>query len=67
MGSAVDVKCAAGTGTATTDASGAFSTQTFTINELAAVWNAVVLLAEADIFLERRTAADVQRNAMVRA
>ena len=29
------------------------------------VWNAVVLLDEADIFLEKRTEHDVERNAMV--
>ncbi len=31
----------------------------------AARWNAVILLDEADVFLERRSAADVMRNAMV--
>jgi hypothetical protein len=31
----------------------------------AARWNSVILLDEADIFLEKRTASDVKRNAMV--
>jgi hypothetical protein len=35
------------------------------ILELARLWNAVVLLDEADIFLEKRTEHDVLRNAMV--
>lgn len=33
--------------------------------ELSEVWNAVLLIDEADIFLERRTESDIQRNAMV--
>ncbi|KAL6043367.1 Mitochondrial sorting-like protein [Balamuthia mandrillaris] len=33
--------------------------------ELASIWNAVVLIDEADIFLEKRTAHDILRNAMV--
>ncbi len=36
------------------------------ILEVASAWNAVVLLDEADIFLEKRTDSDVKRNAMVR-
>jgi len=36
-----------------------------TILELAAVWGAVLLLDEADIFLEARTVKDIKRNAMV--
>ena len=28
-------------------------------------WNAVVLIDEADVFLEERGAADIERNAMV--
>ena len=35
------------------------------ILEVASAWNAVVLLDEADIFLEKRTENDIQRNAMV--
>lgn len=33
--------------------------------EVATRWNAVILLDEADIFLERRTLQDVTRNALV--
>jgi hypothetical protein len=36
-----------------------------TILELATIWNAVLLLDEADIFLEARDEKDVVRNAMV--
>lgn len=36
-----------------------------TILDLATVWNAVLLLDEADIFLEARTDQDVVRNALV--
>jgi len=35
------------------------------ILELASTWKAVILLDEADIFLERRTESDIKRNAMV--
>lgn len=35
------------------------------ILEMAGIWDAVVLLDEADVFLESRTSGDVQRNAMV--
>jgi len=35
------------------------------ILELACDWNAIVLLDEADIFLEKRSLNDVQRNALV--
>jgi hypothetical protein len=35
------------------------------IFSLAPVWDAVVLIDEADVFLEERSAADVRRNAMV--
>lgn len=35
------------------------------ILELATVWNAILLIDEADIFLEKRTASDITRNAMV--
>lgn len=35
------------------------------ILEMAAIWNAVILIDEADIFLEQRTNADITRNAMV--
>lgn len=35
------------------------------IMDMAQMWNAVLLLDEADIFLERRTAQDIERNAMV--
>jgi hypothetical protein len=35
------------------------------ILEVACVWDAVVLIDEADIFLERRTEQDIKRNAMV--
>jgi len=35
------------------------------ILEVASAWNAVVLLDEADIFLEKRSENDVARNAMV--
>ena len=36
-----------------------------TIFDLASLWNAVVLIDEADVFLEERSHADVQQNAMV--
>ena len=29
------------------------------------VWNAIVLIDEADVFLEERAAANIERNAMV--
>jgi len=35
------------------------------ILEMASAWRAVILLDEADIFLERRTESDIARNAMV--
>jgi len=35
------------------------------ILEVASTWNAVILLDEADIFLEKRTENDIKRNAMV--
>lgn len=35
------------------------------VMELATIWNAVVLVDEADIFLERRNKTDIVRNAMV--
>lgn len=35
------------------------------ILETAATWNAVLLIDEADIFLEQRTPDDIERNAMV--
>ena len=35
------------------------------ILELSSIWKAVVLLDEADIFLEQRTESDIKRNAMV--
>lgn len=35
------------------------------ILEMASTWNAVILIDEADIFLERRTEHDIERNAMV--
>eukprot|EP00301_Raphidiophrys_heterophryoidea_P027855 c9855_g1_i1.p1 GENE.c9855_g1_i1~~c9855_g1_i1.p1 ORF type:complete len:672 (+),score=194.88 c9855_g1_i1:133-2148(+) len=35
------------------------------ILEVATTWNAVILIDEADIFLERRTENDIVRNAMV--
>jgi len=35
------------------------------ILEVACHWDAVILLDEADIFLEKRTESDIQRNAMV--
>lgn len=35
------------------------------ILDVAQIWNAVILLDEADIFLEKRTSGDVLRNAMV--
>lgn len=35
------------------------------ILEVACHWDAVILLDEADIFLEKRTDNDIQRNAMV--
>ncbi|RGB42235.1 P-loop containing nucleoside triphosphate hydrolase protein, partial [Rhizophagus diaphanus] len=35
------------------------------ILEVASVWNAVILIDEADIFLERRSEHDIQRNALV--
>ena len=36
-----------------------------TIFEIAQMWNAVVLLDEAEVFLQTRTASDVKRNALV--
>ncbi|CAG8680207.1 8283_t:CDS:10, partial [Rhizophagus irregularis] len=35
------------------------------ILEVASVWNAVILIDEADIFLERRSEHDIQRNTLV--
>lgn len=35
------------------------------ILELATAWNAILLIDEADIFLEERTSNDIERNAMV--
>ncbi|RIA83802.1 P-loop containing nucleoside triphosphate hydrolase protein [Glomus cerebriforme] len=35
------------------------------ILEVASIWNAVILIDEADIFLERRSENDIQRNALV--
>ena len=35
------------------------------ILEIAYAWNAIILLDEADIFMEKRSAKDIQRNAMV--
>lgn len=35
------------------------------ILDMAARWNAVLLLDEADIFLEKRSSGDIERNAMV--
>lgn len=35
------------------------------ILDVAQIWNAVILLDEADIFLEKRTSGDILRNAMV--
>lgn len=35
------------------------------ILDVAQIWNAVVLIDEADIFLEKRTSGDILRNAMV--
>lgn len=35
------------------------------ILEMAMIWNAVLLIDEADIFLEQRTKSDIERNAMV--
>ncbi len=35
------------------------------ILKVAAVWGAVVLIDEADVFLEERTLAHLERNAMV--
>jgi hypothetical protein len=36
-----------------------------TVLEVAVLWNAVLLIDEADIFLERRTSSDIERNALV--
>ena len=36
-----------------------------TITRLATSWNAIVLIDEADVFLEQRTAHDLKRNALV--
>lgn len=36
-----------------------------TVLEVAVLWNAVLLIDECDIFLERRTSSDVERNALV--
>ncbi|KAI9736323.1 MAG: hypothetical protein M1834_001209 [Cirrosporium novae-zelandiae] len=35
------------------------------ILELSARWNAIILIDEADVFLEQRTAADIHRNSLV--
>jgi SpoVK/Ycf46/Vps4 family AAA+-type ATPase len=35
------------------------------ILEIAHAWNAIILLDEADIFMEKRSTNDIQRNAMV--
>lgn len=35
------------------------------ILEIAHAWNAIILLDEADIFMEKRSSNDIQRNAMV--
>lgn len=35
------------------------------ILDVAQIWNAVILLDEADIFLEKRTTGDILRNAMI--
>jgi ATPase family associated with various cellular activities (AAA) len=35
------------------------------ILDVAQIWNAVILIDEADIFLEKRTSGDIQRNACV--
>lgn len=32
---------------------------------LATIWNAIVLIDESDVFLEQRTANDLQRNGLV--
>lgn len=44
---------------------GALETSLTKVLAIAARWKAVILLDEADIFLERRTERDVKRNAMV--
>lgn len=36
-----------------------------TVLEVATLWNAVLLIDEADIFLEKRTPRDIERNALV--
>ena len=36
-----------------------------TIFQRATAWNAIVLLDEADVFLQQRTAQDLERNALV--
>ena len=36
-----------------------------TILKVSAIWGAVVLIDEADVFLEERTLAHLERNAMV--
>lgn len=33
--------------------------------EMAASWDAIILIDEADVFLEKRTVADLQRNSLV--
>ena len=33
--------------------------------QLATVWNAVVLIDEADVFLEQRSSTDLMRNSLV--
>ncbi len=35
------------------------------IIELATAWNAIILIDEADIFLEQRSLNDIQRNGLV--
>jgi hypothetical protein len=36
-----------------------------TVLEVAVLWNAVLLIDEVDIYIERRTASDIERNALV--
>jgi len=33
--------------------------------EMAASWDAIILIDEADVFLEKRTVSDLQRNSLV--
>jgi len=43
----------------------ALDTELEKIFDIAAAWKAIVLIDKADVFLERRSLLDLERNAMV--